>query len=97
MKSTILVIGGMLLAGTVFAGEVDHREQHQQDRIAQGVASGSLTPRETAHLERGEAHISREVARDRAMNGGHLTPGERARVNHQENAMSHAIFRKKHN
>jgi hypothetical protein len=38
-----------------------------------------------------------EIARDRAANGGHLTPGERARVNRQQDRASAAIARDKHN
>ncbi|HTP88556.1 MAG TPA: hypothetical protein VMJ34_16495 [Bryobacteraceae bacterium] len=86
----------LALAGMSFA-QINHRRVNQQARIAQGVRSGSLTPRETAHLEHQEAHINREVRRDRAMNGGHLTPRERARVNGQLNRESNRIYRRKHN
>src|SRR5213593_3804350 len=37
--------------------EVGQRQRNQQERIAQGVKSGQLTSRETAHLERREAAI----------------------------------------
>jgi len=84
------------LAGMSFA-QVNARRENQQDRIAQGVRSGSLTPRETARLENQEARINHEVHRDRAANGGHLTPGERAHVNRQLNRESARIYRAKHN
>jgi len=77
--------------------EVGKRAENQQDRIAQGVKSGQLTPGETAHLERKEGAVNREVARDRAANGGKLTPAEKAKVNHQDNKMSRQIYRDKHN
>ena len=80
-----------------FAAEVDQRQANQQDRIAEGVKSGQLTPHETARLERKEGQIHREVRRDRAANGGKLTPGERAKVNRQENRTSRQIYRAKHN
>jgi len=86
----------LALAGTSFA-QVNARRERQQDRIAQGVRSGSLTPRETARLEHQEARINHEVRRDRRANGGHLTPGERAHVNRQLNRESARIYRKKHN
>jgi len=84
------------LAGMTFA-QVNARRENQQDRIAQGVQSGSLTPRETARLENQEARIDHEVRRDRVANGGHLTPGERVHVNHQLNRESGRIYRAKHN
>lgn len=79
------------------AAEVDRREAHQQDRIAEGVKSGELTPGETARLERREQKIRGEVRRDRAANGGKLTPAEKAKINRQENRTSRAIYRAKHN
>jgi hypothetical protein len=77
--------------------EVGQRQRNQQERIAQGVKSGQLTASETAHLERREAAIHKEVKTERAANGGTLTPVERRQVNRQENRTSKAIYRKKHN
>ena len=77
--------------------EVGKRAENQQDRIAQGVKSGQLTPRETANLESKDAHINREIHSDRAANGGKLTGAEKAKVNHQQNRVSRQIYRDKHN
>ena len=77
--------------------EVGKREENQQDRIAQGIKSGSLKPGETARLEKNEAAVNQEVRTDRAINRGHLTKGERAQVNRQQNAMSKRIYKDKHN
>ncbi len=77
--------------------EVGKRAENQQDRIAQGVKSGQLTPRETANLESKDARINREVHNDRAANGGKLTGAEKAKVNHQQNRVSRQIYRDKHN
>jgi hypothetical protein len=87
------MLGISLAAG---AAEVDRREKRQQERIAEGVQSGQLTPRETARLERKEARIDREIRRDRAANGGTLTPAERRRINRQQNRVSRQIYREKH-
>jgi hypothetical protein len=76
--------------------EVGQRQRLQQERIGQGIKSGSLTPAEAARMENQEKHVNREVARDRAANGGTLTPGERARVNHQQNKVSKHIYHQKH-
>ncbi|BDG09985.1 hypothetical protein [Anaeromyxobacter paludicola] len=85
------------LSVPALAAEVDARQENQQRRIAEGVESGQLTPRETARLERKEARIRREIRRDRAQNGGKLTPAEKARINREENRTSRQIYRAKHN
>ncbi len=77
--------------------EVAQRKENQQDRIAQGVKSGQLTPGETANLETKEAAINGETQADRAANGGKLTPAEKARVNRQQGHLSKQIYNDKHN
>ena len=77
--------------------EVGKRQENQQDRIAQGVKSGQLTAGETAHLEKNEARINKEVRNDRAANGGKLTAQEKRQVNRQLNRQSRQIYRDKHN
>jgi hypothetical protein len=71
------------------------RAENQQDRIAQGVASGQLTSGETARLERNEARINHEAKEMRE--DGKLTPEERAKINRQQTKESHKIYRAKHN
>ena len=93
----VVVLASALCASAASAAEVDNREANQQARIAQGVRSGQLTPGETSHLDSREAHLNNEIARDRAANGGHLTAAERAKVNHQQDKTSAAIYRDKHN
>jgi hypothetical protein len=77
--------------------EVNTRDRLQQERIGQGVKSGSLTAGEAANLERKEAGLNREEHNDRVANGGRLTPGEKAHINHQQNNLSRQIYNKKHN
>ena len=76
---------------------VAQRKENQQDRIANGVKSGQLTPGETANLENNEAAINKETRTDRAANGGKLTSAEKARINQQQNQMSKQIYADKHN
>jgi len=76
---------------------IEQRKENQQDRIAQGVKSGQLTPGETANLEKKEAAINKETRTDRAANGGKLTPAEKAQVTNQQNQVSKQIYRDKHN
>src|ERR1700719_3546006 len=76
---------------------IAQRKENQQDRIANGVKSGQLTPGETANLEKKEAAINKETSADRAANGGKLTTAEKAQVNQQQNKLSKQIYNDKHN
>jgi hypothetical protein len=92
-----VLMAGTLGATTGMAAEVDRRFEWQQDRIAQGVASGSLNPGETRKLEKQESVLHHEFHNDRVMNGGYLTGAEKAQVNQQQNRLSNEIYRHKHN
>jgi hypothetical protein len=76
---------------------IEQRKENQQDRIANGVKSGQLTAGETANLEKKEAAINKETAKDRAANGGKLTAAEKKQVNRQQNQVSKQIYTDKHN
>jgi len=100
MKRTIsAIIAGSIFVAAAFAepSQVGARRENQQDRIAQGVKSGSLTAGETARLEKRESAINQEVRTDRSLNGGKLTGQEHRMVNGQQNKMSNQIYREKHN
>jgi hypothetical protein len=102
MKRVIIVnmLIGALLTGTATMAFADDKikdcKQNQQKRIAQGVKSGQLTPKETAHLENKEAKLNKEVRQDRKENGGNLTNNEKAQVNRQQNKLSQDIYNQKH-
>jgi hypothetical protein len=83
--------------GTAAMDSVDGRRYNQQGRIANGVSSGQLTPRETKNLEGREAGLNKEIHNDRSTNGGTLTPQERRQVNGQQNNLSKSIYNDKHN
>ena len=92
-----VAIAGVFVASDASAeGRIVRRKERQQARIAQGVASGELTPRETARLERREAALNREERRMRASNGGKLTPADRRRIERQQDRLSRGIYREKH-
>jgi hypothetical protein len=102
MKRFVLniITAGMLLSanGVLRADELIHaRKENQQDRIAQGVKSGSLTAGETANLEHKESNLNKEIRAERKANGGNLTNNEKAQVNRQQNRLSRNIYRDKHN
>ena len=76
--------------------DINGRKENQQDRIAQGVRSGQLTPRETGRLEHREASINREEHNMRRADGGRLTAKGRHVLARQQNRESAAIYREKH-
>lgn len=73
---------------------VDRREASQERRIEQGVASGSLTPREARRLERGQRHVANMEARAKA--DGVVTHRERAELRHAQDVQSRRIYAEKH-
>ena len=73
------------------------RNGNQQQRIGQGVNSGSLTSRESGNLEQRESSIHNEKSNMRATDGGRLTRQDRRDINQRQNHVSHAINRDKHN
>ena len=76
---------------------INGRKENQQDRIAQGVKSGQLTPAETSRLERQEAGINKEERGMRAQDNGHLSRRDRKTLTAQQNQESRRIARDKHN
>jgi len=77
--------------------EINQREQNQQNRIANGIKSGQLTPGETVRLEEKENRLVRNEKRDMAKDGGHLTKKDQAQLNREANRVSKDIYRDKHN
>jgi uncharacterized membrane protein YebE (DUF533 family) len=74
---------------------IDQRQAKQQERINQGVASGQLTPRETQHLQRGQARVAQ--LKQNAKADGVVTANERRKITHAQNVQNRKIYRKKHN
>ncbi len=94
-----MMMGALLLGGVsnvLAENEINERQRNQQKRIGKGVENGSLTPGETAHLEKQEAAIHHEVKTERKANGGTFTAKERRQVNRQQNRESARIYRDKH-
>lgn len=84
------------LAQSASATTINQRRHDQQDRIAQGVRSGRLTPGETARLERQERGINREDRSMRAHDNGRLTAQDRRILNRRLNRESGRIYGDKH-
>lgn len=86
---------GVVDPGHPRVNQVNRREERQQQRIANGVKNGTLTPRQTAHLENREANLQNREQRDMAAHNGHLTKSEQRGLNRQENRISRSIARDK--
>jgi hypothetical protein len=102
MKLRMIVMTAALLAAPMLMNaqtnsQINQRKFDQQHRIHQGVRSGQLTHRETAHLERQEHAINHEEHAMRAQDNGHLTGQDRRVINRQQNVESARIYRDKHN
>ena len=77
--------------------EVGARRDNQQQRIANGVRSGQMSPSEAAKAEGHEQNINKQIAADRQANGGKLTPQEKQNINKKQNSASKQIYNEKHN
>jgi len=77
--------------------QVGARRDMQQQRIANGIRSGQMSPSEAAKTERHEQNINQHVGADRQANGGKLTPQEKTNINKQQNSASRQIHEDKHN
>jgi len=88
---------GVVDPGHPRVNQVNRRQGRQQKRIASGVANGSLSPKETAHLEKREASVENREQKDMAKHNGHLTKAEQRGINRQQNRISRSIYRNKHN
>ncbi len=74
---------------------IKYRQQHQLNRIGNGVSNGSLKPWETNRLLQGQTHISNLRAKARA--DGVVTFGERLRIQGAQSVQGFRIYRLKHN
>jgi hypothetical protein len=70
------------------------RNVNQETRIENGIQNGSLTNREVAKLQRGQARVDHKEAAAGA--DGHVGKAEQRGIQHAENRQSRRIFRQKH-
>ncbi len=93
--ATLACALGALAIANPAAARINERQDRQQQRIAQGNASGSLTARESTRLQRQQGTIARYEARSRA-DGPGLTRRERANIARMQNQTSRNIYCQKH-
>ena len=94
------VLAGFMLPAaaqtTAAPATINQRKDNQQDRIANGIQSGQLTPGEAGKLEKKEGELNQEERDMRKLDNGHLTSADRATLNQQQNAVSKDIYKQKH-
>lgn len=102
IKSMITgVLVGLVILGSLpaLAGSYDvkisQRVMNHERRIQEGVLAGQVTPGEFQRLELEQAHIRATVAQMWA--DGHLSRGERARLNRMLTRSSEDIHTLRHN
>ncbi len=78
-------------------GVANERSANQQQRIANGAASGRMTAGETARADQRQANIDHQVQADRKANGGAMNRQERQQVNREQNGASRQIARENNN
>jgi hypothetical protein len=87
---------GVVDPGHPRVNQVNGRETNQQNRIANGVKNGSLSPKQTSNLENREASVQNREKKDMAAHNGHLTKAEQNGINRQQNRISKSIYKDKH-
>lgn len=92
--AALVLLSGVLYAGSANDPVVRKREQRQEKRVNQGVKSGELTPREAGRLEREQARIKQDEERMKA--DGKLTPLERKKLQREQDRASRHIYKEKH-
>jgi hypothetical protein len=103
LAAAVLALSGSAFAQTtapvapaspVATPNVAQRQANQEKRIDQGVASGALTARETAKLDKRETKI--EADKLAAKSDGKVTRAEHRKLHREQDRASAAIYRQKH-
>ncbi len=76
-------------------GSIRERIEQQQERIEQGIRSGSLTRREAAKVQKELDEVRRARARMHD-DDGRISHKERERLNHRLDKVERMISREKH-
>jgi hypothetical protein len=92
---TLFIVSPLVAMAGTDATRVDRRQARQEQRIDQGIASGSLSASEAARLDKQQDRI--DALENKAKADGTLTRRERAKLEAAQDHSSRAIARKKHN
>jgi hypothetical protein len=73
--------------------QVDTRLRTQDARIDEELRTGQITPARAARLHEADQRIRAHEQHMAAMHGGHITADDQARLNAEEDRVSHRIGR----
>lgn len=90
-----LLSNTVVQAGGTRSPQVDKREQHQVQRLKNGVSSGALTGKETMRSMGDQIRIRQHEKRFKA--DGNLTGKERAKLHRALNHSGRRLHQRKHN
>jgi uncharacterized membrane protein YebE (DUF533 family) len=90
----LVISSSFSLAQTTATPRIDQRQQNQDTRINNGIASGQLTSAEAARLKARETRIAQLEAAAKA--DGKVSKSERKEIKQAQNKTSHAIRNQKH-
>jgi len=71
--------------------EVNHRLHNLDHRIGAERRDGEISGARAHRLYRADRHIRRQEDRYAMRHGGHISRHEQARLNHEENRLSHRL------
>ncbi|MFO1343014.1 hypothetical protein [Casimicrobium huifangae] len=95
---TLIAAAGVAVAFSASAQtatpNIDQRQANQQARIEQGKATGTLSKREAARMEAGQAKV--QGMKQAAAADGKVTRAERKAIQKEQNKQSRRIHRQKH-
>jgi hypothetical protein len=72
--------------------QVDNRQQNQQNRVANDIQDGKMTPAQAAQVEKSDARIENQEKADIAKDGGrHITKAQQRQLNREQTRVSRKI------
>ena len=95
MKKAFLAIASVLFISNLSFGQINKRQQKQDNRVDQGVKSGEITKKEKAQIEMKQAKI--QHMENQAHADGKVTKKEKAAITKEQNEANRQINRKKTN
>lgn len=90
-----VITSAVLAQDTKPMPRITSHQQHQQERIAQGMKKGKLTPEEAIQLEKEEQQIHQNKKAAKA--DGTITKQERTTIRQEEHQTNRDIYHAKHN
>jgi len=89
-----LLVGIAAVASAQSTPKVGKTQVRQTTRIANGISTGELTPKEVRHLENQQRYIQAEKKTAKA--DGVVTTSERRKIRHDQRIANRSIRRQKH-